>query len=45
MLLEEIRERCRVLIYKRMMNHGWGLFVFCWSLLFYLECNAEDHCP
>lgn len=28
-----------------MMNHGWGLFVFCWSLLFYPECVAVDRWP
>lgn len=33
MLLQEIRERCRVLIYKQMMNPGWGLFAYCLSLL------------
>lgn len=27
-----------------MMNHGWGLFVFCSSLLFYLERDAVDRC-
>lgn len=27
-----------------MMNHGWGLFVFCSSLLLYLECNVVDCC-